>query len=329
MKSKPAKYTYNLLLSRIKQEIKTGLHKAQEAYNREKVITYWKIGKIIAGYIDKTHTTAIHLIQNLSQDLGLGERLLYQMLKFYRAYPRLTAKQILPWSHYKVLSAIKQEPQRKLLEEKALEENMSKRALENLIKQERGKHLLQTKKSPPKKLTRYKGRLYTYTSLKIPGNKNVLVDCGFNIYYETGQTKINSKIVESRKTKDSYKIVKSNAGPKQLYTYKAYVEKVIDGDTIWLMVDCGFKIWARQKVRLRAIDAPPLTEAKGIEAYRFVESQLKGLPFIIIKSHGRDKYDRYLVDIYYSKDTDDPYKIMQSGRFLNQILLDKGLAERE
>ena len=329
MKSKPAKYTYNRLLNRIKQEIKTGLHKAQEAYNREKVITYWKIGKIIAGYIDKTHTTAIHLIQNLSQDLDIGERLLYQMLKFYRAYPTLTVKQILPWSHYRVLSTINQEPQRKLLEQKALEENMSKRALENLIKQQREKQPLQTKKLPPKKLTRYKGRLYTYTSFKIPGNKNVLIDCGFNIYYETGQTRINSKIVESRKTKAGYKIIKSKASPKELYTYKAYLEKVIDGDTIWLIVDCGFKIWSRQKVRLRAIDAPPLTEAKGIEAYRFVEDQLKDLPFIIIKSHGRDKYDRYLVDLYYSRDTDAPYKIMQEGRFLNQILLDKGLAERE
>ncbi len=329
MKNRVAKAPYRQLLRQIKQEIKTGLYRAQAAYNREKVITYWKIGKAISAYIDKTQILAAGLLRDLSQDLEIGERLLYQMLKFYRAYPKLTAKQILPWSHYKVLSTIEQEPQRRLLEQKALEEKMSKRALESLIKQEREKQLLQIKKSPPKRLTRYKGRLYTYTTFKTPNNKNLLIDCGFNIYYETGQTKTNSKILESRKTEDGYKIIKSNASPKQLYTYKSYVEKVIDGDTIWLIIDCGFKIWTRQKVRLRAIDAPPLTTSKGIEAYKFVESQLKALPFIIIKSHGRDKYARYLVDLYYSKGTDDPYKIMQNGQFLNQILLDKGLAERE
>jgi endonuclease YncB( thermonuclease family) len=53
------------------------------------------------------------------------------------------------------------------------------------------------------------------------------------------------------------------------------------------------------------------------------------LPFIIIKSHGRDKYGRYLADIFYLKGEKDPQAVLNKGIFLNQQLLDENLAQRE
>ena len=103
---------------------------------------------------------------------------------------------------------------------------------------------------------------------------------------------------------------------------------LIDGDTLWVNVDCGFKIWAKQKIRLRGIDTPSIETQKGVESFKFVSKTLRGLPFIIIKSHGRDKYDRYLMDIFYLEGEEDPLVVLEKGTFLNQVLLDEGLAER-
>ena len=134
---------------------------------------------------------------------------------------------------------------------------------------------------------------------------------------------------ESVKTKGGYKLVKFNARVKHLYTYKAYVKKIIDGDTLWVIVDCGFGVWVKQKIRLRGIDTPGITTQKGVESYKFVCQELKRVKFIIIKSHGRDKYDRYLSDIFYLKGETDPKEVLKKGEFLNQKLVDLNLANRE
>ena len=49
---------------------------------------------------------------------------------------------------------------------------------------------------------------------------------------------------------------------------------------------------------------------------------------VVLKSHGRDKYDRYLMDLFYLRDEDDPLAVLDKGIFLNQRLLDEGLAQR-
>ena len=63
----------------------------------------------------------------------------------------------------------------------------------------------------------------------------------------------------------------------------------------------------------------------GQKAYEYVNSVLNGLPFVIIKSHGRDKYDRHLIDLYYLRNA-EPEIVLEEGDFLNQELLNKGLA---
>ncbi len=325
---------YSILLKHIKHEIAKGLERAKEAYNQQKLITYWRIGEAISKHLLENKTRADYgrqLYARLSQDLSIGERLLYQITQFYNAYPNLKPSQNLNWSHYRVLTSIKDERQRNILEHKAANENWSKRELESFIKEDREKSAktLKPKSKRHKRLSVFKGRLYTYSIFKDDYAKNILIDCGFNIYHETEVANFNAKIVQTVKTSTGYKLVKSNATYRHLYTYKAYVKKIIDGDTIWVIVDCGFKTWVHQKIRFRGVDAPGITTQKGLKAFKFVSRELKGLPFIIIKSHGRDKYDRYLTDIFYLKGEKDPQVVLNKGIFLNQRLLDKGLAERE
>lgn len=58
-----------------------------------------------------------------------------------------------------------------------------------------------------------------------------------------------------------------------------------------------------------------------------MESKLKGCHFLIIKTHGSDKYDRYLVDVFYLKGEATEEKVLEEGIFLNNELLDEGFAE--
>ena len=328
-----AKEPYSSLLKQIKQEIAKGLSRAQEAYNRQKLITYWKTGRAISLHLShykRSINYGKRLYSRLSQDLGVSQRMLYLITSFYNAYPHFKPSQNLNWSHYRLLTSIKDEKQRNILEYKASKENWSKRALENFIKEDKEKSMsLKPKIVRHRKLSVFKGRLYTYSIFKADYAKNMLIDCGFDIYHETDVANFPAKIVQTVRTDIGYKLKKSNATYKHLYTYKAYVKKIIDGDTIWVIVDCGFKTWVHQKIRFRGINAPGITTKKGTEAFKFVSKELKGLPFIIIKSHGRDKYGRYLADIFYLKGEEDPQSVLNKGLFLNQRLLDEGLAERE
>jgi len=116
---------------------------------------------------------------------------------------------------------------------------------------------------------------------------------------------------------------------EELFTFKAYCERVIDGDTLIALIDCGFGNYITQRLRLRNIDTPELSAPEGLKAKRFVQRRLNTNPFMIIKSYKTyttDKYDRYLVDVFFLSNEPNPHTVSQQGRFLNQELLDAGLA---
>jgi len=41
-----------------------------------------------------------------------------------------------------------------------------------------------------------------------------------------------------------------------MYEYKAIVERVVDGDTIDVIIDLGFKTWKKVRVRMEGINTP-------------------------------------------------------------------------
>jgi endonuclease YncB( thermonuclease family) len=130
-----------------------------------------------------------------------------------------------------------------------------------------------------------------------------------------------------REKKENGKPVFKNVDVKERYifTYKAYVESVWDGDTIWVVLDVGFGLFLRQKIRFGGLDAPEKETAEGIKARHFVEDALKGLPFVVLKCHGRDKWDRYLMDVFYLRGENDSQNVLEKGNFLNQELFDAWL----
>ena len=91
-----------------------------------------------------------------------------------------------------------------------------------------------------------------------------------------------------------------------MYEYKARLLRVVDGDTVDAMVDLGFNVWIKQRIRLYGVDTwecrtrDKEEKKKGLAAKAFTKEML-GEPKLgrfKIVSHGVGKYGRVLGEIY-------------------------------
>lgn len=86
-----------------------------------------------------------------------------------------------------------------------------------------------------------------------------------------------------------------------MYQYTATIDRVIDGDTVEMTVDCGFRLSFRDRFRLAHIDAPEHNAASR----NYLVSLLTpgdGRRWQIETSKP-DKYGRWLVVIHHSSTT--------------------------
>ena len=98
------------------------------------------------------------------------------------------------------------------------------------------------------------------------------------------------------------------------FWYGAKLLKVIDGDTIELMVDRGFDIHHKMRVRLYGINTPEsrtkdLAEKElGLKAKKFTEEWFTNHQWVFVNTipDKNDKYGRILARIYSSDKIDDP-----------------------
>ena len=84
-----------------------------------------------------------------------------------------------------------------------------------------------------------------------------------------------------------------------LYNYKAMVIKVIDGDTVKLSVDLGFRLHWDVNCRLAGINAKELGSG-GEEARDHLKRILPQYCIVDIVSRQLDKYGRPVVEILYN-----------------------------
>ena len=121
-----------------------------------------------------------------------------------------------------------------------------------------------------------------------------------------------------------------------LYTYKAIVEKVVDGDTFAVRIDLGFNVWVSQRIRFRGINTAeiikngvPAGEApgRGEQAKTFVQEKLKDIEFIVIRTYKTDMYGRYVADVFYHPTIKKKEDVYTEGFFLNAEILAAGLAD--
>ena len=107
------------------------------------------------------------------------------------------------------------------------------------------------------------------------------------------------------------------------YLYKAIVDRVIDGDTLLLRIDLGFQVLKEQRVRLAFIDTPSIDEPSDLKGA--VPFKLK-VDFVMVKTNKIDIYGRYIGHVFYSSKAKNKSAIFAKGKYLNQELINKGLA---
>jgi micrococcal nuclease len=89
-----------------------------------------------------------------------------------------------------------------------------------------------------------------------------------------------------------------------IYIYKAELIRVVDGDTVELIIDLGFDTSRKERFRLYGVDAPEMNTDEGKEAKAWLEDALIPLEAIYVQTiqlstkAKRDKYGRFLVVLY-------------------------------
>ena len=113
------------------------------------------------------------------------------------------------------------------------------------------------------------------------------------------------------------------------YIYRGKLERVVDGDTIDALIDVGFDIWVKKRIRYKGLDAwesrtRDLEEKKkGLAAKERNKELLENVSskpgYFRLKSYGVGKYGRVLGEIF----------IMDSNGVqmnINQTLIQEGHA---
>lgn len=100
-----------------------------------------------------------------------------------------------------------------------------------------------------------------------------------------------------------------------MYEYKAIVKNVVDGDTIDVAVDLGFKVTTRQRVRLARVDTPERAQPGYAAARDFVREAALNKS-VMLKTQKVSKWGYYLAEI-----------TLEDGRNLNDTLVQVQLAK--
>ena len=92
------------------------------------------------------------------------------------------------------------------------------------------------------------------------------------------------------------------------YIYRAKLDRVVDGDTVDALIDVGFDIWFKKRIRFKGVDTwesrtRNLEEkALGLKAKARTKELLEKVSsksgYFRIKSYGTGKYGRVLADIF-------------------------------
>ncbi len=113
-----------------------------------------------------------------------------------------------------------------------------------------------------------------------------------------------------------------------MYEYKCKLTKVVDGDTVDAMIDLGFNVWIKRRIRLAGINCPEVRtrnkteKAKGMAAkYKLEEILGESSGDFYLISHGVGKYGRCIGEI---RGANKPVH----GLSINETLVKEGHAKK-
>ena len=317
-----------------------------ENARRAQVAFAWETGRAIVEVEQDGAVRAQYgkgLLRKLSDELlakygaGFSQTNLIEMRRFYLENKIYQPADKLTWTNHVALLRVKDRKVRKAIAQRAERDGLTKYEVRRIVREVNagkarvaaaGKSALPgagefTPLKRPADLRLDTFAKSTLKNVKLPAD-GVLIDCGFCVNWVVAK-------------KDLAKITVTDTPS---YTYAATLERVVDGDTLYVLIEVGFGIIVRDKLRLRGIDTPELGTPAGERAKEFVEKLLPAGAAIVLKSHKckTDTYGRFVADVFCTKGTGTtpvpvPFAvaaeaILPDGIYLNQQLLDEGYAVR-
>jgi endonuclease YncB( thermonuclease family) len=327
--------SYRDLRDAVQRALAEGILRAQKAVTVERVRTYWEIGGYLQKHLDLTDSSyGDQAVKQLSFDVKISRQVLYDSLKFHCLFPKVPAKGLLTWSHYRRLLSVQDAALQDRLLAGAAEGSWSLRELDAQIQEAKSIRVATGPDPlPAKALQAKRGEPYQYRTVEKQGR--LALDLGFRDSHPL-PTSVADRLslgAVVRSTPDArfagqYRFDETGLRTR-LYAYPAKVQKIIDGDTLWATLDLGFGLWADRKLRLRGIDTPEVGTAGGLRAKDYLAKTLSEAGSFVVtttKLDLYDLYDRYLADLFVLPGETDPVVIAREGRFVNRELIAEGLA---
>ncbi len=325
----------------LRRRVQTALLVGQRQIDAAKVRTYWETGRLISEHLRlheqrPEHGTEVML--RLANDLMIHQSVLYRCVRFAQSFPILADRPKLTWAHYRVLIPVEPVAQRKTLERSAIKNGWTCTELEDRIRPLRQESEASAGALPAggngagsngsgthKPLVPKRGTVGIY---RVVANGDLLsVDLGFTSYLDLTEAQARGlKAGSLVRLESNGKITKAkDAQTSDLFTYRAEVIRVVDGDTLWMKIYLRPRHWLKEKLRLRGLDCPEMDTPEGQAAKRYVQALVNQASSVTITTTKPDKYDRYLSDIFLETDAG----ALSAGLFLNNLLLENGHAVRK
>jgi endonuclease YncB( thermonuclease family) len=116
-----------------------------------------------------------------------------------------------------------------------------------------------------------------------------------------------------------------------MFQYLARIISVLDGDTLKLDIDLGFRVHIFETVRLARIDTPEIVNygLSGVEdrAAAYVMQCCPPGSMCVVGITRQEKYGRWLAELFFQPDEVDALKILANPRVLNDELVRGGFAK--
>jgi len=93
------------------------------------------------------------------------------------------------------------------------------------------------------------------------------------------------------------------------YNYGVTIDRVVDGDTLDVMIDLGFNTHIKRRIRMHGINAPESRTRDLEEKARGLASKERLIELldednIVMKSHGKGKFGRVLGELFVKKENE-------------------------